>query len=123
MGSILRSITITELHGKPVNESEFKNSFLMVINALLGTWGSGDWGNGFWVKRGYTWSAKQTILVAGDIELPFRMVRDVVYVHDVSGSSVITNVIYVSDGKTLNMTQYIGKTVVLQVIDAKIVKE
>ena len=95
----------------------------MVINALLGTWGSGDWGNGFWVKRGYTWSAKQTILVAGDIELPFRMVRDVVYVHDVSGSSVITNVIYVSDGKTLNMTTYIGKTVVLQVIDAKIVKE
>lgn len=119
----MKSTTITELHGKPTNDGEFKNSFLMVVNALLGTHGYGDWGTGRWWKRGFTWSAKQVVTSFADITLPFRMVDDVVFLHDLSGVSVVSYAVYIADGKAVSYPSLNGKKVLVQVIDSKITKE
>lgn len=123
MGCLLRSTTITELHGNPINDGEFKNAFMMVVNALIGTHGNGDWGSGFWVKRGFYWSAKQTLAFTGSIELPFKLKDDICFLHDISGASVTTYGVYVAGGKTVSFPELTGKNVIVQVIDARITKE
>lgn len=125
MGRLLsdRSSIVTELHSQFRNENELKTAFQLVVNSLLGENGFGTWGNGWWKKNGQVWSAKQILQLGDKVDLPFLLVNDLVYFHDVTdANNVVTTCVYTS-GRYVVCTSLIGKVVFVEVINAKIVKE
>lgn len=125
MGCFLsdRSSIVTELHSQFRNENELKTAFQLVVNSLLGENGFGAWGNGWWKKNGQVWSAKQQLTLDTSIELPFSISNDLVYFHDLTNTSnVLTTKVFLS-GKNIYMPSLAGKNVIVEVINAKILRE
>lgn len=125
-----QSATITEVHGRPYNDTELKNSFQLIVNALLGENASGEWvsglDRGYWVKRGFLWSAKITIesFPSGGITAPFKMIDCVVNAYNITIPTIVsTTSRYIDGSKQIELPTLVGKKVQITIDMAKITKE
>jgi hypothetical protein len=115
-----RATVVTEAMAKPTNEREAKEAMVQVVNALRGTYGTGEWDGGFdgasgyWTKYSMFWDAKLSFDGGGSatITFPFTVVDSIVKVYMVSGVTVTQENHYIVKGNNLTLAGLTGKTII-----------
>ena len=125
-----RTTTITDKFANPINDAEKQIAQTAIVNSLLGTNGTDIYNggddslNGYWIKYSDYWDMKlHGTITQGVVALPWRATETVFTVYIISGTSAVSSLYYLQDGKQLDLTEHIGKQVVIMGNFVRNVKE
>lgn len=115
-----RTTIVTEAMAKPTNEREAKEAMVQVVNALRGSYGTGEWDGGFdgatgyWTKYSMFWDAKLSFVGSGTttVTFPFTVIDSIVKVFKITGTSATQELIYIAKGNSLALTGLTGTTII-----------
>lgn len=124
-----RTTTITDKMANAINDAEKQVAQTAIINSLLGTNGTDvfnggdDSLNGYWIKYSEYWDMKlYGTITKGVVSLPWRTTESIVTVVEVEGAPV-SHLYYVQDSKQVDLTELIGKKVIIMLNFVRNVKE
>lgn len=109
-------VTINDLQARATTEAELDNTIKLLVSANIGSWGWDKWGNnGYYIKYAEFWDAKATFDITTEttINLPFRVVDNIVTIYTITGTVATPSVYYIYNDNVINVSGYAGKKIVI----------
>ena len=124
-----RTTTITDKYANPINDAEKQVAQTAIVNSLLGTNGTDvfnggdDSLNGYWIKYSEYWDMKlHGTITKGVVAFPWTATESVVTVVVVD-SAPTQHLYYISNAKQVDLTELIGKKVIIMLNFVRNIKE
>lgn len=114
------------MQARAATPAELDNTIKLLVSANTGSSGWDKWGtSGYWIKYREFWSAKAQfdITTETEIQLPFRIVDDIIHIYVVTGTTVVDTVYYMYNDNKINVTGYAGQKIIVEMTLIKNVRD